>query len=342
MSSEADVVVPSDDLSADIALLEANGFRLTTIFPADEPRVAQLRGHGLGLRLDVSATTGAPALRVPGVAATVDLSAGASLVTARSGFDVDPLDDAYVYTSGGEWGAGRAGMQYRDLIPDRHGGRVIASHIRIEEPGPVPDYVHHHNIRFQMIYCRRGAVQVVYEGQGEPFWMVEGDCVLQPPHIRHRVLESADGCEVVEIASPAEHPTFIEHEMSLPTPEVEPDRDFGGQKFCFDRGQDLPWKPLHEGWEQQVFSVAAAMNDVASVRIVRPGKDDDSQISGSHHGDLCLFFVLAGGARLEVGADQQLVGVDDSVAIPTKTPWRLSEASVDFLALHVMLQADTS
>ena len=42
--------------------------------------------------------------------------------------------------------AGRAGMVYRDLIPDRLGGAFIASHITIPEGGPVPDYVHHHDI----------------------------------------------------------------------------------------------------------------------------------------------------------------------------------------------------
>ena len=51
---------------------------------------------------------------------------------------------------------GRAGMEYRDLIPDRLDGRVIASHIRIAEGGEVPDYVHYHKIKFQMIYCKAG------------------------------------------------------------------------------------------------------------------------------------------------------------------------------------------
>jgi quercetin dioxygenase-like cupin family protein len=336
----AEVVVPSVDLGSDIALLEAHGFRLNTIFPADAPQVARLSGHGVPLRLDTAAVDPAPTIRIPSLDVDATTSAGARLVGASTEFSMPSLDDRYAYIDGGDWGVGRAGMQYRDLIPERQGGRVMASHIRIAEPGPVPDYVHYHDIRFQMIYCRRGAVQVVYEGQGEPFWMVEGDCVLQPPNIRHRVLESADDCEVVEITSPAEHPTFIEHEMSLPTPEIESDRDFGGQQFCFDHGHELAWESLHEGWEHQVFSIAAATKGLASVRIVRPGVDDATQISGSHDGDLCLFFVLGGGAWLEVGEDRQLLSVDDSVAIPIKTPWRLSEASGDFLALHVTLHGD--
>ena len=84
-------------------------------------------------------------------------------------------------------------MLYRDLIPGRLGGRYIASLISIPEGGPVADWVHFHRVAFQMIYVRRGWVRVVYEDQGEPFVMREGDLVLQPPEIRHRVLESSPG-----------------------------------------------------------------------------------------------------------------------------------------------------
>ena len=35
-----------------------------------------------------------------------------------------------------------------------------------------------------------------------------GDMVIQPPEIRHRVLESSDGLEVVEIGCPADHITI--------------------------------------------------------------------------------------------------------------------------------------
>jgi quercetin dioxygenase-like cupin family protein len=126
---------------------------------------------------------------------------------------------------------GRAGMEYRDLIPDRLGGRVIASRIRITEGGDVKDYVHYHNIRFQMIYCRSGWVRVVYEDQGPPFVLKPGDCVLQPPGIRHRVLESSAGAEVIEVSSPAVHETWVEHDIQLPTEIENPERVFNGQRF---------------------------------------------------------------------------------------------------------------
>ena len=339
MTVHADVVVPTLSLSADIELFESLGFQLQVIFPADEPRVAQLTGPGICVRLDSAADVAPPTIRLPDLDSAVRTSAGAELVPVLAEFESVELDDAYVFASGGDWGTGRAGMEYRDLIPDRHGGRVIASHIRIAEPGPVPDYVHHHDIRFQMIYCRRGRVEVIYEDQGDAFWMEAGDCVLQPPHIRHRVLASDGGCEVIEIASPAEHPTFVEHEIALPTSVIDPGRDFGGQRFCFDRGADLKWELVGDGWSQKRFSIEDATNGIASVRLVQANVAEVGSLGGEHHGDLCLLFALEGEASIAVGDVQQPLTANDSVAVPGQTPWRLSSASDDFAALHISLSS---
>ena len=78
------------------------------------------------------------------------------------------------------WIIGRAGMHYRDLIPNRLGGSIIASHIRIPDGGHVPDTVYH-TVGFQLIFCYRGWVDLVYEDQGEPFRLFAGNCVIQPP-----------------------------------------------------------------------------------------------------------------------------------------------------------------
>ena len=55
-----------------------------------------------------------------------------------------------------------------------------------------------------MIYCYKGWVRVVHEDQRPSFILQAGDCVLQPPEIRHQVLECSPGLEVIEISSPAE------------------------------------------------------------------------------------------------------------------------------------------
>lgn len=134
-------------------------------------------------------------------------------------------------SSGSEWTVGRVGMLYRDITPESMKTRVVVSHICLPFEGEVPDYVHYHKIDFQMIYCRRGRIKVVYEDQGPPFWLETGDCVLQPPEIRHRVLECMAGAEVIEVTMPAAHETLAEHEIKLPTNTVDPAREFGGQRF---------------------------------------------------------------------------------------------------------------
>lgn len=308
MSEPADVVETTNDLAADIARLEAQGFRLDMIYPADEPRVAQLSGNGQTIRLE-----------------------GPTPMTQSVDYNPDEL----VVTRGGDWGEGRAGMHYRDLIPNRLGGTVIASHIRITEPGPVPDYVHHHDIHFQMIYCRAGRVQVVYEDQGEAFWMEEGDCVLQPPHIRHRVLASDDGCEVVEIASPAEHPTFVEHQITLPTNVVDPDRDFGGQRFSFDRSSNADWVDDGLGWLTRSTGIAEATNGLASVTVTR-SKTTSSTRSGSHGSHLFLLYVLNGTAEFSCDGSTKVLTSDDCVAIPRGQTWEVTSDTTELFEALVI------
>ena len=195
-------------LTRALDLLRAAGFRLDVIYPADDPHTAVLSARrGVGS---------------PDAARCAALPDG-----------LPPFKPEFVVTTTGASPAqGRAGMLYRDLIPSRLGGRYIASHIAIPEGGPVADWVHYHRIALQMIFVRRGWVRVVYEDQGEPFVMNEGDLVLQPPLIRHRVLESSAGLEVIEISAPALHETFADHALQLPN-GVRRDRAlFGGSVSC--------------------------------------------------------------------------------------------------------------
>lgn len=130
-----------------------------------------------------------------------------------------------------DWSVGRAGMLYRDLTRDDLNGQLTVSRIRLPFDGEVPDYVHYHKIEFQMIRCVKGRIKVVYEDQGEPFWLEPGDWVIQPPEIRHRVLECEAGSEVIEITMPADHETHADGGMTLPNDKVDPDRLFNGQRF---------------------------------------------------------------------------------------------------------------
>jgi len=212
------------------------------------------------------------------------------------------------------WVEGRAGMRYRDLIPGRLGGWLIASAIEIAHAGPVPDYVHHHDVRFQAIHCRRGWVRLVYEDAGPPFVLAAGDTVLQPPHIRHRVLESSDGLEVIEIASPAAHVTAADHEMTLPTPEVRPAREWSGQRFTLHRAAEAVWH-ARDGSSFEAFDtgIAAATNGLAGVCVVRGTQagvvtDDDA---------LLFMFVLDGTATIDCeGQGRTPLTSGDAVVVP--------------------------
>ena len=200
----------------------------------------------------------------------------------------------------GGWGVGRAGMEYRDLIPGRLGGRFVASQIRIRDGGPVADWVHYHRIRFQMIYCLKGWVRLVYEDQGEPFILNEGDCVLQPPEIRHRVLESSPGLEVIEIGCPAVHETYADHAMTLPTPASAARPAFRWAvvwrpALCPSYGGVRDLVALAPRWIRGArYGHCGATGGLASVRVVRPVAGRSGAASVSHQGEFQFVFVLKG------------------------------------------------
>ena len=289
------------------------GFRIESIFPADAPRRATLSGHGLSLEL-----------RQAGPIDTRDRSGSGGLVVTR-------LEE-------GSFSAGRAGMQYRDLVPDRFGGQVIASHIRIPTGGPVPDYVHHHDVRFQMIFCISGWVRVAYEDQGEPMRMQAGDCFLQPPHIRHRVLECSDAMEVIEIASPAEHETAVDHDMELPTGRVDESREYGGQQFVFSEARKANWlRSDVPGLDYRNLGIAAATRGAASVVVLR-SRGSCAKVSLRHESPFRFLYVLAGAATLADG-DVNSLSVGTACAIPAGLACALQDISADFECLDVMLRS---
>ncbi len=334
-----------DDLSA---LTTEHGFRIDAIFPADAPSTAIVSGHGVRIRLE---RTAAPApvrlhLLTDERSGSVELPGG-SVLEFRPYTRTYALPDSVpslVVTDGhGDVGVGRAGMHYRDLLPDRWGGRFIASHITIPDGGPVPDYVHFHKIRFQFIFVTAGWVRVVYEDQGEPFVLETGDAVLQPPEIRHRVLESSPGLEVIEIGCPAEHETIADHSITLPTPVVDPDRDFGGQRFVRHIAAEASYQPWRaEGWEFRDTGIGDATRGLAGVRVVRPVAD--SAEAGdrwmAHDTEFAQLVVVRGEVCLAVGDREPVMLADGaSVAIPGGVRYRLTDPTPECELLDVTLPA---
>jgi len=318
---EAEIVLYCEKLDAALSLFtERLGFRLESIFPADDPEVVVLSGHGARIRLERHA---AVASADPAVLQPADRSL---LVTRRIG------DDA--------WVQGRAGMLYRDLIPGRLTGRFIASHIRIPDGGPVPDYVHFHKVRFQLIYCRRGWVRVVYEDQGPPFVLRAGDCVLQAPEIRHRVLESSAGMEVIEIGAPARHETLADHDLQLPTATERRDRTFGGQRFVRHEAAAATWRPWRvDGFEARDTGIAEATGGAAEVHVLRATGSRPTPAQ-RHDGELLFVFLLSGAATLRYGdLGEERLGEDDGCVVPAGLEHAWTDASADLELLRVALPA---
>jgi mannose-6-phosphate isomerase-like protein (cupin superfamily) len=346
----AEIVLPAAPFDASLAFFTGRlGFRLVSIYPADAPAVAVVAGHGLRLRLDRDAGGDPGTLRLASLTPE-SVAGGALALTAPGGTRIEivhadpplalpPLRQHLVVTrvgDGAPWHVGRAGLRYRDLLPDRLGGRFIASHIRIDEAGPVPDYVHFHKVRFQMIFCRRGWVRVVYEDQGAPFVMQAGDCVLQPPRIRHRVLESSQALEVVEIACPALHETFADPGLELPNGRVDAARDFSGQRFVRHVAADSPagaWRV--DGFAARDLGIGAATGGLAGARVVRTlGARTTPALR--HQAEFQFLYVLAGSATLRCEGVHAL-GADDACSVPAGADHALADCSADFECLEVTL-----
>jgi quercetin dioxygenase-like cupin family protein len=345
--ARAEVRLPTTELRNDLPFYtKVLGFRLDMIFPADDPSVAVLSGHGLRLRIEKGATEAPGTLRIltddPGFAG------GAKVLTAPNGtrVEIDELnppvmtpatEHAFVVrrlADQAPWVIGRAGMEYRDLIPTRLGGAMIASHIRVPD-GPVPDMVHFHKVGFQLIFCVAGWVDVLYEDQGDIRRIHAGDCFIQPPGIRHKVLHS-EGVQVVEIGVPAEHVTEIDHEMTLPTPHFRPDREWDGQRFVHDIGAEGVFHPFRiPGFEARDTSINSATKGVASVMVARPKGVAPWTV---HDGDILFTFVMTGAMTLEgEGKDPFRLSPGDAFVIPPGMATRYSDATADLLLLEVTL-----
>jgi quercetin dioxygenase-like cupin family protein len=302
-------VLICEDFNSALESLLREGMRLEVIFPADSPHTALLSRDGVRFRLTSSPDSPAASAGLP---------------------EFEP--EFAITRAGAASEEGRAGMHYRDLIPGRLGGRYIASHITIEKGGPVADWVHFHRIAVQLICVRKGWVRVVYEGQGKPFVMAAGDMVLQPPGIRHRVLESSAGFEAVEISCPASHETLADHEMILPNGEPGLARDYQGQRFLHHIAAKSPWAAWN-GAEAQSTGVREASGGLAEARTIMPGASPALDVP-PHDGELVFGFVLDGSARLGHGEGHQL-GPADAFVIPPGEEWRLSDMSDDFRLLNV-------
>jgi len=338
----AEIVLPSGNITETVSFFsEELGFQLESIYPADDPTEAIMYGFGLRIHFKKDDSIHSGTIFITGIKS--------KNLTAPNGTIIQfhEPNDSYILPEGnqsiqysklmeGKWKIGRAGMEYRDLIPDRYGGRFIASHIRILKAGPVADYVHFHKIRFQMIFCNKGWAKLVYEDQGNPFIFQAGDCVLQPPKIRHQVLENSDRFEVVEVSSPASHMTCTDPNLDLPTGETKPDRNYNGQYFIHHIAKKAKWRPCrYLGFEKQDFGFYSATNGLARVSVVRSLEQNKSTLE-TQNGEFHFIFLINGKLNIQINQKNTFsLTKGDSITIPDGMDYSMIECPIGSKFLEI-------
>jgi len=350
----AEVLLPTDEIRNDLPFYTNTlGMRLDSIYPADDPSTASFSGHGLSIRIDKHAQVEPGVLRIltDDVAGFAD---GETELTAPNGtrIEIHPLTPSAEIPKPepefmvrrlrdeAPWVIGRAGMHYRDLIPSRLGGSIIASHIRIPDGGPVPDMVHYHTVGFQLIYCLNGWVDVLYEDQGDMMRLHAGDCVTQPPQIRHRVCHASADIEVLEIGVPAEHVTTIDHDFELPNGLGDPAREWDGQTFVHHLESTATWTPHRiPGFQCRDTGIATATKGVAGIQVARYQEGEPPKTS--HDADIHFTFVMKG--RVTLNTDHQMpreLEPGDAFVVPPGVITQLSDCSSDLELLEAALRGD--
>jgi quercetin dioxygenase-like cupin family protein len=350
----AEFLLPTQELRDDLPFYTKTlGMRLESIFPADDPSVASFSGHGIRLRIEKGADVPPGHLRIL-TDDPDDFADGARELTAPNGTRVSivPLTPQVEQPvtrhefavrrlrDEAPWVIGRAGMHYRDLIPSRLGGSIIASHIRIPDGGPVPDMVHYHTVGFQLIFCYRGWVDVLYEDQGDVIRLHAGDCVTQPPGIRHRVVEASPNIEVIEIGVPAEHVTTIDHDFTLPNGIDDPAREWDGQRFVHHTKESAVWRASRlPGFTARDTGIAAGTKGVAGIEVIRRG--EGASVPFAHDAEIYFTFVMEGAMTLHAeGHESRELHAGDGFVVPPDMQVHYRNASEDIELLEVALRGD--
>jgi quercetin dioxygenase-like cupin family protein len=120
-----------------------------------------------------------------------------------------PQTFAFSHLLGAHFESGlRSYANYRDLgFAKASQGAAVAQVIRFVPPCTDEVRVWHtHDVQFQMVYVLKGWIITEMEGH-KPEKMLVGSSWMQPPNIRHRVVDYSDDCEVLEIVLPANFET---------------------------------------------------------------------------------------------------------------------------------------
>ncbi|NQY07063.1 MAG: cupin domain-containing protein [Flavobacteriaceae bacterium] len=350
--TQGQIVIACNVIQESIDFYSEIGFRLEQIYPSDDPAVAIISGHGLVIRLDRTFSILHQTIHIVCEQPEVLFNRQTNFV-APEGTTIKIIPEKTGYTipdtlhkfevkqlkENDSWVIGRAGMLYRDLIPDRLGGSIIASHIHIPNGGPVPDMVHYHTIGFQLIFCYQGWVKLVYEDQGQPFILKAGDCVTQPPEIRHRVLEASDNLQVIEIGIPSDHITTIDHDMELPNNTYNPDRLYQGQTFCHHQSETATWLNWKlKGMTYRDSGIWEATNQVADVKVVKAISSEENKTPLQHQFNIQFAFIMHGEIDLKHKDSNHKLKIGDAFVVPPYEDYYIEKFTENSEILIVSIQ----
>ena len=98
-------------------------------------------------------------------------------------------------------------FEYRDLgFAEGSNGLVQAHVLRAVKPCPPGGTGRHtHSVQFQMNYILKGWMK--FELDGEVHTFQAGDAWMQPPNIKHELLDYSDDLENIEVVMPADFGT---------------------------------------------------------------------------------------------------------------------------------------
>ncbi len=153
---------------------------------------------------------------------------------------------------------------------------------------------------------------------------------MQPPEIRHRVLECAPGAEVLEISCPAVHETIADPALPLPTPVFAPKREWSGQTFLHHDPAKATWEPSRvPGFRARDLGIARASGGLADARVLK-NAEVSARTRRVHDGELLFAFVLEGSATLACEAHPAVtLAAGDAFVIPAGVPFTLEDRSAN-------------
>lgn len=143
---------------------------------------------------------------------------------------------------------------------------------------------------------------------------------------------------MIEIGSPAEHMTLLDHDLPLPTGRHLPERDYGGQRFVLHRAEAAPWAPADmAGFEARDLGIAQATGGLAEVAVLRQAAGD-ADAAVQHSGEFLFHFVLDGRLTLTVdGRAPDELAAGDSFTLPAGMACRIASASGPLELLRIRL-----